>query len=84
MAARALRERRIQVAQEMAVSGFDNVKPSEFGYPALTRVHILRERIGHIICEIFLRRSHPSGAREAEIAIDPELVVPDSTGRARQ
>ena len=50
-ALRELRERGIRVPQDMSVTGFDNVKLSEFSYPALTTVHIPRERIGHIICD---------------------------------
>lgn len=55
--------RRIQVPQEMSVTGADNVKLWEFCYPALTTVHIPRERIGHIICEMLLRRSTPARPR---------------------
>jgi DNA-binding LacI/PurR family transcriptional regulator len=83
-ALRELRERRIEVPRDMSVTGFDNVKLSEFCYPALTTVHIPRERIGHIICEVLLRRSNGSHAVEQEIVIDPELVVRDSTGRMPQ
>src|SRR5262249_43999391 len=50
-ALRELRERGIRVPQDVSVTGFDNVKLSEFCYPALTTLHIPRERIGHIICE---------------------------------
>src|SRR5580700_1802226 len=46
-ALRELRERGIRVPLDMSVTGFDNVKLSEFCYPSLTTVHIPRERIGH-------------------------------------
>jgi LacI family transcriptional regulator len=39
-ALRELRERGIRVPQDISVTGFDNVKLSEFCYPALTTVHI--------------------------------------------
>jgi DNA-binding LacI/PurR family transcriptional regulator len=81
-ALRELRERGIAVPQDISVTGFDNVKLSEFCYPALTTVHIPRERIGHMICDALLRRSSGSRSVEPEILIDPELVVRDSTGRA--
>ena len=48
-ALRELRERGIRVPQDISVTGFDNVKLSEFCYPALTTVHIPRDRIGHMI-----------------------------------
>jgi len=39
-ALRELRERGIRVPQDVSVTGFDNVKLSEFCYPALTTVHM--------------------------------------------
>jgi len=81
-ALRELRERGIRVPQDMSVTGFDNVKLSEFCYPALTTVHIPRERIGHIISDHLLAKTGGDTA-DAEIVIDPEFVVRDSTGPAR-
>ncbi len=79
-ALRELRERGIRVPQDMSVTGFDNVKLSEFCYPALTTVHIPRERIGHIICERLIPEAGKPDSVEHEIVIDPEFVVRDSTG----
>ncbi|SPE40926.1 Transcriptional regulator, LacI family [Candidatus Sulfopaludibacter sp. SbA3] len=79
-ALRELRERGIRVPQDMSVTGFDNVKLSEFCFPALTTVHIPRERIGHIICESLI--PHDVKTASGEIVIDPEFVVRDSTGPA--
>jgi DNA-binding LacI/PurR family transcriptional regulator len=81
-ALRELRERGIRVPQDMSVTGFDNVKLSEFCYPALTTVHIPREQIGHIICESLMSKSGKWAAAAAGIVIDPELVLRDSTGPA--
>lgn len=79
---RELRERGIRVPQDISVTGFDNVKLSEFCYPALTTVHIPREQIGHIICESLLSKAGKSAVAEAEIVIDPEFMLRDSTGPA--
>ena len=79
---RELRERGLRVPQDVSVTGFDNVKLSEFCYPALTTVHIPREQIGHIICESLMSKSGKSAVAEAEIVIDPEFVLRDSTGPA--
>jgi LacI family transcriptional regulator len=81
-ALRELREQGIRVPQDMSVTGFDNVKLSEFCYPALTTVHIPRERIGHIICDHLIPEAGKPDPAEHEIVIDPELVVRDSTGPA--
>ncbi|MBZ5620808.1 MAG: LacI family transcriptional regulator [Acidobacteriia bacterium] len=75
-----LRERGIRVPQDVSVTGFDNIKLSEFCYPALTTVHIPRERVGHIICDCLLPRSGKPAVIDSEIVIDPEFVVRDSTG----
>lgn len=80
-ALRELRERGIRVPQDISVTGFDNVKLSEFAYPALTTVHIPRERIGHIICDRLIPQPGKPVA-EHEIVIDPEFLVRESTGPA--
>src|SRR5436309_12690223 len=81
-ALRELRERGLRVPLDVSVTGFDNIKLSEFCYPALTTVHIPRDRIGHIICDCLLPKSGQPAATESEIVIDPEFVVRDSTGPA--
>jgi DNA-binding LacI/PurR family transcriptional regulator len=81
-ALRELRERGLRVPEDVSVTGFDNVKLSEFCYPALTTVHIPRERIGHSICELLLAKSGKTVV-ETEIVIDPEFMLRDSTGPAR-
>jgi len=80
-ALRELRERGIRVPQDVSVTGFDNVKLSEFCYPALTTVHIPRERIGHIIADALIPQPGATAA-EHEIVIDPEFMVRESTGLA--
>jgi DNA-binding LacI/PurR family transcriptional regulator len=80
-ALRELRERGIRVPQDVSVTGFDNVKLSEFCYPSLTTVHIPRERIGHIIVDALIPQPG-AAATEHEIVIDPEFMVRDSTGVA--
>jgi DNA-binding LacI/PurR family transcriptional regulator len=70
------------VPQDVSVTGFDNVKLSEFCYPALTTVHIPREAIGHTICERLIRKTEQTAAADKEIVIDPEFVLRDSTGPA--
>ncbi len=83
-ALRELRERGIRVPEDISVTGFDNVKLSEFCYPALTTVHIPREQIGHIICDRLIPESEQRTAAEHEIVIDPEFVLRESTGPARR
>jgi DNA-binding LacI/PurR family transcriptional regulator len=81
-ALRELRERGIRVPQDMSVTGFDNVKLSEFCYPALTTVHTPRERIGQIICDSLIPQPNQPSAIEHDIVIETEFVVRDSTSTA--
>jgi DNA-binding LacI/PurR family transcriptional regulator len=81
-ALRELRERGLRVPRDISVTGFDNVKLSEYCFPALTTVHIPRERIGRIMCERLIPSGEASASDGHEIVIDPELVVRDSTGPA--
>jgi DNA-binding LacI/PurR family transcriptional regulator len=77
-----LRQRGLRVPQDVSVTGFDNVKLSEFCYPALTTVHIPRERIGHIIFDSLVPPSGKPAPADPEILIEPEFVLRDSTGPA--
>jgi LacI family transcriptional regulator len=82
-ALRELRERGLRVPEDVSVTGFDNVKLSEFCSPALTTVHIPRDRVGHIMCDHLIPRPDANEAI-GEILIDPEFVLRDSTGPARE
>lgn len=81
-ALRELRDQGLRVPQDISVTGFDNVKLSEFCSPALTTVHIPRDRIGEIICQRLLSDPDKADAGEHDVVIDPEFVVRDSTGPA--
>lgn len=81
-ALRELRERGLQVPRDMSVTGFDNVKLSEFSYPALTTVHIPRERIGHMIFDNLLPEPGKVLNGDRTIVVDPEFVLRESTGPA--
>ena len=81
-ALRELREHGIQAPRDISVTGFDNIKLSEFCYPALTTVHIPRDRIGHLICDRLIPGSDRPEWNGDEIVIDPEFMVRDSTAGA--
>src|SRR5262249_48603346 len=82
-ALRELRERGIRVPQDISVTRSDTVKPSDFCFPALTPVHIPRDRIGHIVFDrLAVKAGSADTHAEHEIVIDPEFVLRDSTGPA--
>jgi LacI family transcriptional regulator len=77
-----LRDRGLRVPQDVSVTGFDNVKLSEFCCPTLTTVHIPREHIGHIICDALIPLHGRAAVTGPEVIIEPEFVLRDSTGPA--
>jgi len=83
-ALRHLRDQGIRVPEDVSVTGFDNIKLAEFCSPALTTVHIPRERIGQTIFGNLVPDQASDRLSGQEILIDPELVVRESTGVARQ
>lgn len=80
-ALKELRDRGLRVPEDISVTGFDNIKLSEFCYPALTTVHIPRDVIGHALFTS-LAPDAKSNTLGKEIVINPEFLVRDSTGTA--
>jgi DNA-binding LacI/PurR family transcriptional regulator len=81
---RELREQGIRVPEDMSVTGFDNITLAEYCYPPLTTVHIPRDRVGEIAFERLIARDEDPGYSGRELMVDPEFVVRESTGRARE
>ena len=79
---REVREQGLRVPQDISVTGFDNIKLSEFSYPPLTTLHIPRDRIGRLAFEMLVPESARNNLPGREIIIEPELVLRDSTGPA--
>ena len=79
-ALRELRARGRRVPEDVSVTGFDNIALTQYAVPALTTVHIPRDRVGQIICACLMG---DDGPRSREVVLEPELVVRESTGPAR-
>jgi DNA-binding LacI/PurR family transcriptional regulator len=79
---RELRDHGLRVPQDVSVTGFDNIKLSEFCCPPLTTIHIPRDRIGHLAFETLAPESAKAKSAGREIVIDPELILRQSTGPA--
>ncbi len=85
MAAGVLREVRdhgLKIPSEISVTGFDNIRLSEFCHPPLTTVHIPRDTIGRMVFEMLVPESAKGKPPGREIVIDPDLVLRESTGPA--
>lgn len=79
---RELHDAKLRVPKDVSVTGFDNIELAEYLNPALTTVNIPRKQIGRMIFEALT--PSPDGAVQGpEILIEPELVVRESTARAK-
>jgi DNA-binding LacI/PurR family transcriptional regulator len=83
-ALKELRERGLRVPEAVSVTGFDNINLSEFCYPALTTVHIPRDRIGHTLFTSLAPDASSVNTVGKDFIIDPEFLVRDSTGPAKK
>ncbi len=77
---RELRSRGLRVPQDISVTGFDNIKLSEYCWPALTTLHIPRDAIGHLVFQSLVPDAAKSRVPGRETIIDPEFMLRDSTG----
>jgi DNA-binding LacI/PurR family transcriptional regulator len=79
---RELHDRGLSVPGDVSVTGFDNIKLSEFTFPPLTTVNVPREQIGKLVFDALV----PQEGRQPvvrEIVIHPDLVIRDSTSQAK-
>jgi|SRR5450631_203153 DNA-binding LacI/PurR family transcriptional regulator len=83
-AIRAIQEERFRVPQDISVVGFDDIPWAAYHTPSLTTVHQPLGKMGQIAAETLIRMIEHDEEHSAEIAIEPTLVVRESTGRARK
>ena len=81
-AIRAIQEEALQVPQDVSVVGFDDIQWAAFHTPSLTTVRQPLGKMGQIAAETLIRMIENPGEHSSEIAIEPTLVVRESTGRA--
>lgn len=81
-AIRALQEHGLRVPQDVSVLGFDDIPGAAFHTPNLTTVRQPLNRMGEVAAQSLLERIEGKKEYPSEIAIEPELVVRESTGNA--
>ena len=81
-AIRALQEHGLRVPQDVSVMGFDDIPGAAFHTPSLTTVRQPLNRMGEVAAQSLLERIEGKKDYPAEIAIEPELVVRESTALA--
>jgi len=81
-AIRAIQERGLRVPQDISVMGFDDIPGAAFHSPSLTTVRQPLNRMGEVAAQSLLERIEGKKEYPSEIAIEPELVVRESTADA--
>lgn len=81
-AIRAFQEQGLQVPQDVSVMGFDDIPGAAFYTPSLTTVRQPLGRMGEVAAQSLLDRIEGKKEYPTEIAIEPELVVRESTAKA--
>ncbi|HUN89817.1 MAG TPA: LacI family DNA-binding transcriptional regulator [Terriglobales bacterium] len=81
-AIRAIRESGLRVPEDISVVGFDDIREAAYHLPSLTTVRQPLRRMGAIAAQTIMNRIEGSEDSPAKIAIEPELVVRESSGPA--
>jgi LacI family transcriptional regulator len=81
-AIRAIQEQGLRVPQDVSVIGFDDIPGAAFYTPSLTTVRQPLNRMGEVAAQSLLERIEGKKDYPSEIAIEPELVVRESTAKA--
>lgn len=83
-AMRAFHEAGLRVPQDISVVGFDDIPAAAFHYPSLTTIRQPLHRMGGIAVDLLLAQIERSQEWQREIAVQPEIVVRESTGPVSQ
>jgi DNA-binding LacI/PurR family transcriptional regulator len=82
-AIRALKDAGLRVPEDVSVIGFDDVVSAKYSTPSLTTVRQPLWKMGRTAAELLLRKiAHPSARCPAEVTMEPELMVRESTAPA--
>ncbi len=83
-AIRALRELGKRVPEDVSVVGFDDIRDAAYHNPSLTTVRQPLGKMGEIAAQTLLDRIEDRAPFTPQIAIEPLLVIRESTSRAHQ
>ncbi|GAC1701149.1 MAG: substrate-binding domain-containing protein [Candidatus Acidiferrum sp.] len=79
---RAFQDAGLRVPEDISVVGFDDIQIAVHNSPSLTTVRQPMQKMGEIAARTLLNRIEDREDYVPEIAIEPELIVRDSTARA--
>jgi LacI family transcriptional regulator len=80
-AIRAFQENGLHVPLDISVVGFDDIQGAAYSTPSLTTVREPRTSMGAIAAQTLLERLEYQSNDPTEIAVEPELVIRESTRR---
>ncbi len=82
---RAIHDAGLRVPQDISVVGFDDIMSAAYQKPSITTVRQPLRKMGsegaHVLLDLI---ANPRKEAPAEIVIQPELIVRESTGAARE
>jgi len=78
-AIRALRDAGLEVPDDVAVIGFDDIPSAAYNTPSLTTIRQPLRRMGEIAAQTLLNRLRQGNGSTREVAVEPELVIREST-----
>ena len=81
-AIRAFQEGGLRVPQDVSVVGFDDIPAAAFHYPSLTTIRQPLYKMGEIAVDLLVDHLEHKQNSQKEIAVQPEIVVRESTAPA--
>jgi LacI family transcriptional regulator len=78
----AIHEAGLRIPEDISVVGFDDIRGAALSNPGLTTVRQPLIRMGQIAAHTLIDEIEGRSEHVPEIAIEPEFVVRQSTGRA--
>lgn len=83
-AVRALHDAQLRVPQDISVVGFDDIPQAAFQMPSLTTVRQPLHEMGRLAAHILLDYLRSQKPMPDEVAVEPELIVRETTGPSRR
>src|SRR5580692_521850 len=82
---RALHDVGLRVPQDVSVVGFDDIKEAAFQTPSLTTIRQPLHQMGALAVQTLLQQlGGTNGNGPPQIAVEPELIIRESTGPSRK
>ena len=82
---RALHDFGSRVPQDVSVVGFDDIKEAAFQTPSLTTIRQPLHQMGELAVQLLLQQLRSAETTTPpQVAVEPELIVRESTGPSRQ